>query len=53
MIPAPLAGGHPMSPQLFSGATSSWPGSRSQGEHSVADGWRNPERDYVSYWVKQ
>jgi hypothetical protein len=53
MIPAPLAGGHPMSPQLFSGATSSWPGSRSQGEHSVADGWAGRDRRYVSYWVKQ
>jgi hypothetical protein len=53
MIPATLARRHPMSPQVFSGATSSWPGTRSQGEHSVADGWPNLDLPKITYWEKQ
>ena len=53
MIPASLVGDHPMSPQMFSGASSNWAGARSQGEHSVADEWDSRSARNVEYWVKQ
>ena len=53
MIRATLVGSHPMSPQVFSGASSPWKGARSQGEHTVADGWTNSQLVNVTYWVRQ
>jgi hypothetical protein len=45
--------GRSASPQVFSGASSSWPGTRSQGEYSVADGWSRQDMVNVTYWVKK
>jgi hypothetical protein len=54
MIRATVPGDHPMSPQVFSGSNSiNWDNARSQGEHTVADGWTRAEAKRVTYWVKQ
>lgn len=52
MMRAGVVAGRPLSPQVYSGSSSSWRGSKSQGENTVADGWNGYDVKLVTYWVK-
>jgi hypothetical protein len=55
MLPASVPSNHPLSPQVFGGASlaAHWAPARSTGQYTVADAWIPKQRDQVQYWVKQ
>ncbi len=54
-LPASVPSGHPLSPQVFGGASlaAHWAPARSTGQYTVADAWSPHVAKKIQYWVKQ